>query len=94
MPRKARLVERGLSRKGFRIVNRRHRWVEYDNLDGTHGRIKTIMSHGSDRDINDRLLAQMARQLHLSRREFDDLIDCDLSQADYEAMMRRDGFIR
>ena len=94
MPRRARIVERGLTRKGFRIVNRRHRWLEYDKLDGTQSRIKTIMSHGSDRDINDRLLAQMARQLHLTRREFDELIDCGLSQNDYEAMMRRDGFIR
>ena len=52
------------------------------------------MSHGADRDISDRLLSQMARQLHLTRRQFDDLIDCRLSQADYEAMLRRDGFIR
>ena len=52
------------------------------------------MSHGADRDISDQLLAQMARQLHLTRRQFDSLIDCDLSQADYEATMRRDGFIR
>ena len=36
----------------------------------------------------------MPRQLHLTRREFDELIDCGLSQNDYEAMMRRDGFIR
>ena len=93
MPRRTRIVERGLSHKGFRIVNRRHRWLEYDKLDATHGRIKTILSHGADRDINDRLLAQMARQLHLTRREFDELIDCRLSQDDYEAMMRRDGFI-
>ncbi len=94
MPRRARVVVQGLSRKGFRLVNRRHRWLEYDKLNGTHGRIKTIMSHGSDRDINDQLLGQMARQLHLTRRQFDNLVDCTLSQDDYEAMMRRDGFIR
>ena len=52
------------------------------------------MSHGADRDIDDHLLGRMARQLYLSRRQFDDLIDCRLSQADYEAMLRRDGFIR
>ena len=54
----------------------------------------TLMSHGSDGDIGDRLRAKMARQLHLTRRQFNRLIDCDLSQDDYEAMMRRDGFIR
>jgi len=52
------------------------------------------MSHGADRDITDQLLAQMARQVHLTRRQFDQLIDCSLSQTDYEAMMRRGGFIR
>ena len=52
------------------------------------------MSHGADRDLGDRLLGQMARQIHLSRRQFEQLIDCGLSQDDYEAVMRRDGFIR
>ncbi len=81
-------------RKGFRIKDSRHRTFEYYTLDGERSRIKTLMSHGSDREINDHLLGQMARQLHLTRRQFDDLIDCRLSQADYEAMQRRDGFIR
>ncbi len=53
-----------------------------------------MVSHGSDGDIGDRLLAEMARQLHLTRRQFDQLIDCDLSQSEYEAMMRRGGYIR
>ncbi|MCY4619494.1 MAG: hypothetical protein OXD50_13260 [Chloroflexi bacterium] len=52
------------------------------------------MSHSSSRDVDDRLLAKMARQLHLTRRQFDDLVDCTLSQDIYEAMMRRGGFIR
>ncbi len=52
------------------------------------------MSHGADRDLSDRLLGQMARQIHLNRRQFDQLVDCSLSQPDYEAMLRRGGFIR
>ena len=95
MPRKAREIERGLLRKGFLAEDSRHRHFTYCRLDGrTAKQVKTVMSHGSDRDIDDRLLAKMARQLHLTRRQFDELIDCRLSQADYEAMLRRDGFVR
>ena len=94
MPRKAREVRRGLRRKGFRKTDARHRKYQYFALDGQEGGVNTLMSHGSDREISDQLLGRMARQLHLTRRQFDDLIDCRLSQADYEAMLRRDGFIR
>ena len=95
MPRKARLVERGLLRKGFRLTDTHHRRFVYHTLDGEEPQpVTTIMSHGADRDISDRLLGQMARQLHLTRRQFDNLVDCTLLQDDYEAMMRRDGFIR
>ena len=95
MPRKARAVERRLLRKGFHIENSRHRHFTYIKRDGRAAdHIATVMSHGSDRDIDDRLLGKMARQLNLTRRQFDQLIDCSLSQADYEALMRRGGFIR
>ena len=94
MPRKAREVRRGLRRKGFRETDSRHRKLEYYKLNGQEGGVNTLMSHGSERDLGDHLLGQMARQIHLTRRQFDDLIDCRLSQADYEAMLRRDGMIR
>ena len=94
MPRKALVVERGLLRKGFRLKNSRHRHFTYVKLDGQNAdHVSTVMSHGSSREVNDRLLGMMARQLHLNRRQFDALIDCRLSQADYEAMLRRDGII-
>ena len=89
------MVERGLLRKGFRLTDTHHRRFVYHTLDGEEPQpVTTIMSHGADRDISDQLLAKMARQLFLTRRQFDDLIDCRLSQADYEAMLRRDGLIR
>ena len=95
MPRKARVVERGLLRKGFRLTDTHHRRFVYHTLDGEEPQpVGTLMSHGPDRDISDRLLAAMSRQLHLTRRQFDDLVDCTLSQADYEAMLRRGGFVR
>ncbi len=94
MPISARTVTRGLLRKGFRLTESRHRRFRYYKLNGERTRVVTLTSHGSDRDLDDRLLARMSRQLHLTRRQFDDLIDCRLAQADFEAMLRRDGFIR
>ena len=94
MPRKARVVERGLLRKGFTRTDTHHRRFHYFGVNGSETEVSTYMSQGADRDISDRLLAEMARQLHLSRRQFDQLIDCELSQANHEAVMRRDGFIR
>ena len=93
MVRRRREVLRGLRRKGFRELNSRHLQLKFFTVSGEDSEIATVMSHGADRDINDHLLGQMARQLHLTRRQFDDLIDCRLSQADYEAMLRRDGII-
>lgn len=88
------MVRRALQRKGFRQSDSRHRWYEYEQLNGEPSGINTLMSHGADRDIGDHLLGQMARQVHLNRRQFDQLIDCGLSQDDYEDLMRRGGFIR
>lgn len=88
------MLERGLLRKGFRVVESRHRQYRYYKLNGDRTSVQTLTSHGSDRDISDHRLGQMARQLDLTRRQFDQLIDCTLSQADYEAIMRRGGFIR
>jgi predicted RNA binding protein YcfA (HicA-like mRNA interferase family) len=94
MVRKRREVLRGLRRNGFREINARHVQLKYLSVEGEDAEIATLVSHGADRDIGDQLIGQMSRQLHLTRRQFDDLIDCRLSQTDYEAMMRRDGFIR
>lgn len=81
-------------RKGFRLTESRHRRFRYYKLNGERTRVVTLTSHGADSDLNDRVLAKMARQLRLTRRQFDDLIECRLSQADYEAMLRRDRIIR
>lgn len=81
-------------RKGFLLSESRHQRLRYYSLCGDKTNLVTLMSHSSSRDVDDRLLAKMARQLHLTRRQFDDLVDCTLSQDIYEAMMRRGGFIR
>lgn len=93
VPRKARQVEAGLRTKGFRYLNSRHRKLYYYGLNGEQTPVATLLSHGGNRDLNDHLLAQMARQCRLTRREFDRLIDCPLSQAQYEQLLSERGHI-
>lgn len=77
-------VEAGLRRKGFRQADTHHRYFVYHTQSGLKSRIRTRTSHGG-RDLDDWLLAQMAKQCRVSRYEFLDLIDCPLDQRTYEA---------
>ena len=94
MPHKARAVEAALLRKGFRLVtNGRHRKFEYGALGGNTTAVRTSMSHGANRDLSDDLLGKMARQVRLSRREFDELVRCPMSQSRYEGLLARRGHL-
>ena len=93
MPRKARRIEAALLAKGFQRTDAKHRKFGYVSTRGIESRIRTLLSHGGNRDIDDRLLATMARQCGLSRREFLALIDCPLTQDDYEALLVERGAI-
>jgi DNA-binding FadR family transcriptional regulator len=89
MPRKAREVLSGLKRKGF-IEEREghHVFLIYESRAGLRTEVRTRLSHQSGgSDINDQLLGLMARQLKLSRRELEQLIDCPLSREHYEAKL-------
>jgi hypothetical protein len=50
------------------------------------------MSHGM-RECDDYILARMAGQLKLSRRQLDDLLDCPLSKDAYVEILRNKGCI-
>ena len=93
MPRKARRIEAALLAKGFQRTDAKHRKFGYVSTRGIESRIRTLLSHGGNRDIDDRLLATMARQCGLSRREFMQLIDCSLSQEEYESILVERGAI-
>ena len=92
-PRKARRLESALLAKGFRFQDSRHRKLYYYTVNGQRSPVSTLLSHGGNRDVDDRLQAEMARQCRLSRREFDDLIRCPMSRDSYEARLREDGEI-
>jgi hypothetical protein len=86
MPRKARQVLSGLRSKGFiEERDRHHIFLAYETVGGLRSEIRTRISHQSGGgDISDSLLGAMARQVRLSRRDFDQLIDCPLSREEYE----------
>ena len=49
----------------------------------------TKLSRGSGyRTYGDNLMALMARQLRLTRRQLNDLVDCPMSEEDYRAHLR------
>lgn len=93
MPRKSRDVQRGLIAKGFDWHDSRHRRFVYVMRDGIPTRVRTVTSHGGNRDISDSLLATMARQCRVTRREFDQLIDCSMSREQYEELLSEGGRI-
>lgn len=54
-------------------------------------KITTMVSHGA-RTIDDTLIGTMARQCNLTKAQFLDLVECPLSQEDWDAeIARRDA---
>ena len=96
MPLPKRKVEASLRRKGFVVTESDHRVFRYVCSDGRFTRIRTKTSHGASagkKDLDDTLLALMAEQCKLDRRGFADLVNCPMSQEDYESVLRAQGII-
>lgn len=83
MPRAKRVVEVGLQNKGFRLENSHHRFFIYYTEQGEKTAVRTRTSQGGN-ELDDFLLAQMAKQCHLTKSAFLELVDCTLDQASYE----------
>ncbi len=87
-------IEVGLRKKGFKPTHQGsdHNWFIYVSLEGQKAKgARTKTSHGRGVDLSDGLLAQMARQVGLTKKQFLELVDCPLSRADYEALLRQKG---
>jgi len=91
MPRKTLTVIENLQRKGFR---KRQGGDKYFHLyvDGKKTAVFTFVSHG-EREIHDGLLGQMAKQTHLVKKEFLDLVDCPMTEDDYLKLLRERGHL-
>lgn len=85
--RKKRDVETGLRNKGFKPVRQnKHLHYYYYTVGDLLSDIGTHLSH-NNKDLDEHLLREMARQCKVNMREFLNLIDCSLSREDYEALL-------
>ncbi|NQS74769.1 hypothetical protein MBBA_2270 [Methanoculleus bourgensis] len=76
--RKNRAIQRALLKKGFQQHNSKDiKLTLYHN--GKKTRIVTWVSHGT-KEISDKLIGIMAKQLKIEKSEFEDLVDCALSE--------------
>jgi predicted RNA binding protein YcfA (HicA-like mRNA interferase family) len=86
MPRDAKEVAANLKRKGFTLDEGDHTFYRLF-VDGKNTGIRTKISHG-EREIHDGLLAQMAKQTKLVKKEFLELVDCPLTLERYLELLR------
>lgn len=92
MPRKVKKAKKALLKKGFHLEEGDHHFFVYYN-NGKKTPIHTKISHSSD-ELSDNLLAIMARQLHLPKNQFLELIDCTMSGDEYRDFLIKNGIIR
>lgn len=82
-----------LKQKGFKETPKSgdHIRVEFW-YNGKLTRARTKFSHNKQ-DIDDYLISLMSKQICLTKSKFIDLARCPLSQAEYENILKSQGFI-
>jgi isopenicillin N synthase-like dioxygenase len=90
--RKTDKIKDSLTGKGF-VERDTHHCYFWLHIDGKRKAIFTFYSHGA-RECGDPLLKMMAKQLKLSRKQFDDLVDCPLNGEGYLEILREGGHIK
>jgi hypothetical protein len=91
MPRPARDVMAGLTKKGFSKKENDHTFFHLW-VDGKKTRVYTKVSHG-EKEIPDNLLGAMARQLNLNKKQFLELVDCPFTLDAYVTTLRTAGIV-
>lgn len=91
-PRKTREIARALTGKGFRRSNTHHKYYFFYDENGRKTPVKTLASHGS-KEVPKGILSAMSRQLHVSPGQFEQLLDCPLSEEEYRAHLQSGGHI-
>lgn len=79
-----------LESKGFvRREGANHSILIYRNMEGKKTEIRTIVSRGRNyRVLGDDIVGSMARSCKLSTSQFAELVDCSISQDDYDQFVR------
>jgi hypothetical protein len=87
--RKGREIASALLKKGWRRErDGNHTWYTFLIRDGAEFSVHTLMSHNiSGKTVSRSLMARMAKQLHLTNRQFLNFIDCRLSEEDYRKLL-------
>ena len=96
MPRERSLVVASLQSKGFELRqgSRDHDFFFFAPAGLTQA-IFTKVSRGSQyRTLGDPLIRRMSRQLKLTARQFESLVDCPMTQGDFEAHLRTLGILQ
>jgi len=81
-----RTIKRALTSKGFREELTHHEMLWFF-VDGKRTSLRTRISHGL-KEYSDPLLAQMAKQLNISKYHLEKFFDCTLTEAEYLALQR------
>ncbi len=89
--RSGRVIDAALRKKGFRreLVGKHIHYFFNGN-----SQIVTHMSHGMmGSTLSAKLIADMSHQLHLTKSQFLDLIDCSLDEAGYREILKGQGLV-
>jgi|ADurb_Gel_01_Slu_FD_contig_31_1901413_length_1610_multi_5_in_0_out_0_2 hypothetical protein len=84
-----------LEKKGFRATRmKKHTHYVYFDLHNNPSVINTSVSHGSKKDFGPPIISFMAKELKLSNHQFCQFIDCDISQEQYESILKSSNFLK
>jgi hypothetical protein len=87
-----RLAVSSMLRKGFsRAIGDDHQRFEY--IVDEEAISRTFVSHGGGKDLDDKLLGDMARQCHLSRKQFIAFAKCEMTAEAYRQILIDKGII-
>ena len=84
-------VIKALHKKGF--VQRNNKDIYFEYVFRGKVVLSTKVSHGPDKTLSKSLIGQMYRQCHLTRGEFEDLVNCPLGQHQYENLLKQRGIL-
>jgi hypothetical protein len=86
-------IEKALSKKGFKMEEKHHRyWYFY--VGEIYTGVYTYISTGSGyKDYGDSLLGRMAKELNLNRKQLCDLIDCPMTNERYREILAEKGIL-
>ena len=86
-------VKKALKKKGFEEEKSKHHIYYYFHHKGRRSHISTKVSHGA-RDIGVRLISAMSRQMRITKGQFLEFVDCELSMQGYLEKLVKNGHLK